>query len=168
MPDRRDSAGHEFDCAVAIAELRGDMETQFAELRPQLAVALEGVGNFRIHAARVDKFCTQQETRWEQEEIVAKAAAELATAQTVASEKRQWKRSDKIAVVAIMVVCCLPPVGYIADKTIIFLSDVYKITQEWDAVHKTELQQRKSFFSGPDKVYANVQKTQDAAVPRNP
>ena len=117
----------------------------------------EGVANFKLFKERGNKFFDRFEAKADADEESEMRAA-----------KKQWKRSDKIAVAAIVAVCLLAPMGYVADKTVVFFSDLYQITQEWHAVHHGEIQQKKSFFV-PDPVITYMQKpSQDAQVPRQP
>jgi len=102
----------------------------------------QGVSNFRNFQERGNKFFDRFEAIADEDEKVA---------------KKQWKRSDKIAVMAILTVVFLPPIGYLSDKVVIFFGDLYQITQEWHQVHKSELHQ-KSFANPPQKDYAqNIQ-----------
>ena len=81
-----------------------------------------------------------------------------------AQAKKQWKRSDKLAAMAILAVLILPPAGWVANRTVIFFSDLYQITQEWHTIHHSEIQEKKSDVL-PDPVLSYSQKSQDARLP---
>jgi hypothetical protein len=56
-----------------------------------------------------------------------------------AERARQWKRSDKLALIGILLVLLAWP----SAKVWVFVVDVYHVTQEWHALHKSEIEQRK-------------------------
>jgi hypothetical protein len=76
---------------------------------------------------------------------------------------RRWKRPDKIAVAAILAVMILPPAAYVLPPTIIFFRDLYGIAQEYEKVHKTEIQQKGVSESSKPAYAENSQ--QDAGLP---
>ena len=55
-------------------------------------------------------------------------------------EKRHWKRSDKIATVAVLAVCILPPAAWVIPHPVEFFKDLYGMAQEYEKLHKSELQ----------------------------
>ena len=137
-------------CQVPCDKLQQLSET-VAEMTPQLEIALEGVGNYRKHAERANRFFDRFEAKADAEER---------------AEAKRWKRSDKIAVAAILAVVLLPPVGWSTAQAVQFFHDLYEISLEWHAVHKGEIPSKKSIFEPPYTGLQSRQQTppQDAAT----
>jgi hypothetical protein len=55
-------------------------------------------------------------------------------------EKKHWKRSDKIAAAAVLAVCILPPAAWLIPHTVTFFKDLYGMAQEYEKLHKSEIQ----------------------------
>jgi hypothetical protein len=116
------------ECADECAALR-DLEKVVNEnVLPSLTKAIEGVGNFRVY---------QEESRANWADL--KAERKLRKEAEEEAAKKKWKRSDKIAVVAILVVLLMPPIGWFTIRLGEFVSDVYQITKEWHELHKSQL-----------------------------
>lgn len=80
-----------------------------------------------------------------------------------AERDRRWKRSDKIAAIAIIVVAMLPPVTWSTAKTIKFLSTLSQIAQEWEQIHHSQIHPPQSMFAPADPVLALKQAIPQAA-----
>jgi hypothetical protein len=143
MPGRE----HEYDpdCSrecVSLATLRGEMKAGFAATNANVAIALEGVSNFRKHAERANRFFDRFESKADAEET---------------AEKKRWKRSDKIAAVAVLAVILLPPVGWSTAQAVKFFSDLYQITQEYHRIHINEIHPQKGFWNQPQRSVSSLQ-----------
>ena len=71
-----------------------------------------------------------------------------------AARSRRWKRSDKIAAIAIFVVVMLPPVTWSTAKTVKFLNTLSQIAQEWEQLHHSQIHPPQSMFAPADPVLA--------------
>ena len=71
---------------------------------------------------------------------------------------RRWKRSDKIAMVGILSVLLAWPAARCWD----FIHTVYQITLDWQTIHKTEIQQKKSFSPEAPVLSYSHEQPQDA------
>lgn len=81
-----------------------------------------------------------------------------------AARSRRWKRSDKIALLAVLSVILLPPSGVLTAKAVNFFGDLYQITQEWHQLHKSEIP-KKSSSSNAEPSVSSSQKPTDAEIP---
>ena len=78
-----------------------------------------------------------------------------------ADRRRRWKRSDKIAMLSILLILLAWPSAQVWQ----FIHTVYEITQEWHQVHKGEISHH-SFFTDPSQpVLESNRKPQDAQLP---
>ncbi len=127
--DKRSCEGE--DQCVALAKLRGYMDAQFAELRPQMKTALEGVGNFRTY---------QEESRQNWAELKAERILRKEAEDNLS--KKRLSTSNKIAIVAIAITCLAPPSYIVIPKFMRGVMDLYRITQEYEKLHSGEIQQR--------------------------
>jgi hypothetical protein len=131
----------ETQSCVGLVELRGEMETNFAELRPQLAKALEGVGNFRKHSERATKFFDRAEAMWE-------------------DDQRRRKRNLAVAIAAFTVLAPFLLIG--CARAVSLGVEILQIEQQWKAVHPSEFQPQKSLFDQLLPEYAKDKIPQDA------
>lgn len=69
----------------------------------------------------------------------SRAERSIRYAKEEAEAKKRWKRSDKIAVAAILAVVLLPPAAWVVPHTISFFKDLYGMAQEYEKLHKSEL-----------------------------
>ena len=85
--------------------------------------------------------------------LVLAGAAKLHAAER---DKRAKRRTAWVSIVAIFLVV---PATWGGSHIVSFFSDLYRITEEWHQIHKSEIHQ-KSFDDPNPKVYADSNQTQ--------
>ena len=129
------------DIAVHLA--RHDERLEVIE-KSRLEVVEKGVSNFRIFQGESREFYAEQRAfRKAREEAELKAEKERKDREDRAIAKSKERRSNRIAVASIIVVLFLPPAGWISAKVVHYANEMYQIMQEWETVHKSEIQQKK-------------------------
>jgi hypothetical protein len=135
------------DWQAAIAELRGEMESQFSGLMPRVDAAERGVSNFRAFTNEARTFFEETRTeralrkQREDDDRVAEDKKKEAEAQAQALKNaKKWKRSDKIALAGVLAIFIVPLCAWCSFKIFDFCSVEYKIMLEYEQLHHSELQ----------------------------
>jgi hypothetical protein len=82
-----------------------------------------------------------------------------------AEKAKRWKRSDKIAVLSIMLVVLAWP----SKQVYAFLRDLYQIAQEYHAIHKSEIPHKSSSEPPAQELQSHQEPPQHAgATPTAP
>ncbi len=115
----------------------------------KLEKALEGVSNFRKFQERGSRFFDRSEALMDAQEI---------------SEKKKWKRSDKIAAISILLIVLAPLVGLIANRAISFYEEMKQFHDEFKQIHKSDLIPKKSLADPQQQVYSVRNQPQDAGL----
>ena len=134
------------DVTLSLESTKGDIKG----IEGRIDFLTQGVANFRAFQNDSREFYSEQRAyRAAREQLEKDTAADKAL-RDAGLELRKWKRSDKIALAAVLAVVILPPVGWTTAQAVNFFGDLYRITQEWHEVHKSELTpKKKSMFDLP-------------------
>jgi hypothetical protein len=133
-----------------LRELRkdvGEMEHQVAELKPQVAVALAGVSNFR-------DFQEEERGNWSELKAERKVVAD-----------RLWTRMQKIALAAIIVPIAVTLLVWGIRSAYYFIKDVSQAIQQIRELHKGNLDKKNVIPPTTGEVYTvRMNPPQDAAL----
>ena len=134
--------------ADEVEQRLGKVEVQLATMAPTVEALREEIWN---HEGRKG-IKTLLLERWAVEDDI---------------RSRRWKRSDKIAAVAVLSTIMLPPLGYLTYRATSFFGELYQITQDWEKLHKSELEPlKKKSAENNNPVYTfNRPIPQDATIP---
>ena len=115
------------DGCTALEKLRGEMNTMFAELKPQMQTALEGVSNYRKATLEWDKYITE-----------SRLSRKLRAEAEERAEKKKWTRMQKITVAGIVVSIVLALGGWAFTGVYSFIKDVNQAVRELHEIHKVQ------------------------------
>lgn len=84
---------------------------------------------------------------------VRKALSDLTARARAEDErvKKRWKRSDKLALLAIVATVLIAIGTLVVPTTVVFFKDLYGMAQEYEKLHRSEINQQKS-----EQQYYNV------------
>jgi gamma-glutamyltranspeptidase len=139
-----------------VTEIAADM----ASLKTENSHLVKGVANFRAFQERGNRFFDRFEAKADADE---KAAKDLADKKKSEVEERRSKSNMRIAIAGIIAMFILPLAIYgtgklvsVVSETWHKLNDGYKIIQEWEQIHKSDIEKNnKSLFIDPSREYAN-------------
>lgn len=145
---------------IALTRLEGKMDTEFAAIRPDLKVALDGVSNFRKHAERANTYFDKAEAVFQ------------------ADEKRRANAWKRWAVIIVALVCIF---AYPVERLWHLVADVVSLTEEWksytpapalpvpylDKQPDPKIQHKSSFFDRGAHPRAGVEFRQESTQDAN-
>jgi hypothetical protein len=148
----------------------GQMAEQISAHNERLKSVEQGVSNFRSfqiesRAFQIESrefFTEYRAVRQEREEAERRHDAERKEREAHADARRKENRSSRIAIASILTLICLPPASWVSTRFVRYASDIYQIVQEWETVHKSEIQQKNSTGQS-DPAYSMNKNTQTAA-----
>ena len=130
-----------------------DVAVHIARHDQRLEVVEQGVSNFRVFQKESREYYAEQRA-------VRKERQER---EQIAETKRKEYRRTQLSIAGILAVILLPPASWVSAKVVHYVGDMYQMMQEWETVHKSEIQQ-KTISGHPEKVYAiNKHIPQEAA-----
>ena len=148
-----------------------DVAVAIARHDQRLLIAEKGVSNFRDFQGLVREFISEQRAvRKEREEAEAEAAKLAKERETKMEARRKEVRANRIAITSIILVALLPPSSWIGVKAVGLAGEawdqykeIHQIVLEWESVHKSEIQKKKT--SSVDDPAYSMNKNQTADLP---
>jgi hypothetical protein len=136
----------------------GQALVNIGSLSIETRTALAGVSNFRkfqvdmrqVLSELLSEYRGDKAARAQQENDAREAAERL--------ESHKWSRTNKIAAVGVMAMFLVPASSWVIYHGFIFCGELYRITQEWETLHKTELDQQKKISQKAEPEYSSNRK----------